>query len=126
MANKLVMMLLTVDPDQPHVCGSPFFHAAAAASMDVDVEVYFASRAVRLLLKGVADQLYPGEGRTKSVYHFMQDAAKLGVKFYACGGGFSSLGVEGNDDFIAEFSGIAGATAYIQRVMDDEWKTITY
>ena len=32
MANKLVMMLLTIDPDHPHLCGTPFFQATAAAA----------------------------------------------------------------------------------------------
>jgi predicted peroxiredoxin len=125
MADKLAMMLLTLDPERPHLCGTPFFQAAAAASMDVDVEVYFSSRAVRLLVKGVADRIYPGESQHKTVYEFMRDAAKLGVKFYACGGGLPELGVK-EEDFIPECTGMAGAAAYIQRVMDDEWKVLSY
>lgn len=126
MADKLAMMLLTIDPDRPHVCGAPFFQAAAAASMDVEVEIYFSSRAVRLLIKGVADKIYPGEGQHKTVYEFMKDAAKLGVKFYACGGGLHEFGVKAEEDFVPECTGIAGAAAYVQRVMDDEWKVLSY
>ena len=83
MADKLVMMLLTIDPDQPHLCGTPFFQAAAAAAMDAEVEIYFASRATRLLVKGVADKIYPSDNKAKSVYGFMLDgqfdAGLLGV-----------------------------------------------
>lgn len=125
MADKLVMMLLTPDPEQPHTCGSPFFQAACAAAMDVEVEVYFASRAARLLVKGVADKIYPSDNTAKTVYGFMQDAAEHGAKFFVCGGAVDGLGAS-TDDLIPECSGVAGVTAYIGRVMDDEWKSISY
>lgn len=125
MADKLVMMLLTVDPEMPHTCGSPFFQAACAGAMDVEVEIYFASRAARLLVKGVADKIFPSDNASKSVYGFMQDAAQQGAKFYVCGGAVEGLGVT-EVDLIPECTGIAGVTAYIGRVMDDEWKSLSY
>lgn len=125
MADKLAIMLLTIDPDFPHVCGTPFFQAAAAAAMDVDVEIYFASRAVRLLIKGVAEGIYPSDNRSKSVYGFMKDASDLGVRFFACGGAMEPCDVT-REELIAECTGIAGAATFVTRVMDDNWKTITY
>lgn len=124
-ADKLVMMLLTIDPVHPHLCGTPFFQAAAAAAMDVEVEIYFASTATRLLIPGVAEKIYPTENKIKSVYGFMQDAANLGVKFFACGGAMDALSVT-KHMLITECTGVAGAAAYIGRVMDEEWKSITY
>ena len=125
MADKLVMMLLTIDPDQPHLCGTPFFQAAAAAAMDAEVEIYFASRATRLLVKGVADKIYPSDNKAKSVYGFMLDATDLGVKLYACGGALQAYAITANL-LIPECTGIAGAAAYIIRVLDDQWRSITY
>ncbi|MDD5328522.1 MAG: DsrE family protein [Sulfuricella sp.] len=125
MADKLAIMLLTIDPDHPHVCGTPFFQAAAAAAMDVDVEIYFASRSVRLLIAGIADSIYPSDNLTKTVYGFMKDAADLGVKFFACGGAMEPCDVT-KEQLVAECTGIAGAATFVTRVMDDEWKTITY
>lgn len=125
MADKLVMMLLTIDPDHPHTCGTPFFQAAVAAAMDMEVEIYFASRSVRLLINGVADKIYPSDNKLKSVYQFMCDAANLGVRFYACGGALQAYAVE-PEMIIPECSGIAGGTAYISRVMDDAWRSISY
>lgn len=125
MADKLVMMLLTIDPDHPHTCGTPFFQAAVAAAMDMEVEIYFASRSVRLLINGVADKIYPSDNKLKSVYQFMCDAANLGVRFYACGGALQAYAVE-PDMIIPECTGIAGGTAYISRVMDDAWRSISY
>jgi uncharacterized protein len=125
MADKLVMMLLGIDPEQPHLCGTPFFQAATAAAMDAEVEIYFASRATRLLVKGVADKIYPSENRAKSVYGFMQDASGLGVKFFVCGGAMESFDITMNN-LIPECSGVAGATTYMSRVLDPEWKTLSY
>lgn len=125
MADKLVMMLLTIDPDNPNHCGTPFFQAAAAAAMDVEVEIYFASSAVRLLVKGVADRIYPSDNKVKTVYGFMRDAAELGVKFFACGGALDAYAIT-RENMIPECCGIAGAAAFMSRVLDDEWKTITY
>lgn len=125
MADKLVMMLLTIDPENPHHCGTPFFQAAAAAAMDVEVEIYFASRAVRLLKKGVADSIFPSDNRIKSVYAFMQDAAELGVKFYACGGALQAFDVT-DETLIPECTGVAGGAAFMARVLDDGWKSLSY
>ena len=125
MAEKLVMMLLTIDPESPHLCGTPFFQAASAAAMDVEVEIYFASRATRLLVKGVADKIYPSDNKAKSVYGFMQDASELGVQFYACGGALDAYSIT-KDLLIPECTGVAGGAAYMCRVLDDEWKSISY
>lgn len=125
MAEKLVMMLLTISPDQPHLCGTPFFQAASAAAMDVEVEIFFASAATRLLAKGMADKIYPSENKVKSVYGFMQDAAELGVKFYACGGALDAYSIKA-EHLIPECTGVAGGAMYISRVMDDEWRSISY
>lgn len=125
MADKLVIMLLTVEPEQPHLCGTPFFQAAAAAAMGFEVEVFFASRAMRLLVKGVADKIYPSDNRSKTVYGFMQDAAEQGVKFFACKGAMDAFALS-PADLIPELTGLAGATTFIGRVMDSEWKSLTY
>jgi predicted peroxiredoxin len=125
MANKLVFMLLTIEPESPHLCGTPFFQATAAAAMGFEVEMYFASRAMRLLVKGVAEHIYPSDNRAKSVYGFMQDAAEQGVKFYACKGAMDAFAVT-PEQLIPEVCGLGGATAFIGRVMDDEWRALTY
>ena len=54
---KLAIMLWATDPQEPHRCATPFFHAAAAAAMGAEVEVYFTGHSVRLLARGVADAL---------------------------------------------------------------------
>lgn len=87
--------------------------------------MYFASRSMRLLVKGVADRIYPSDNRAKSVYGFMQDAAEQGVKFFACKGAMDAFSVT-PEQLIPEVSGLAGATSFIWRVMDEDWKALTY
>lgn len=125
MADKLAIMLLHTDPEAPHLCGTPFFQAAAAAAMGFEVEIFFASRATRLVVAGVAERIYPSDNRAKSVYGFMKDAAELGVKFYICNGALQAYGIT-SEQMIPEVTGLAGGTTFISRVMDDEWRTITY
>ena len=125
MSNKLVFMLLSIEPESPHLCGTPFFKATAAAAMGFEVEIYFASRSVRLLVKDVADRIYPSDNRAKTVYGFMQDAAEQGVKFFACKGAMDAFAIT-PEQLIPEVSGLAGATTFIWRVMDNEWKALTY
>jgi predicted peroxiredoxin len=125
MKNHLAILLWAAGPDEPHLCATPFFNAASAAAMDAEVEIYFTSRSVKLLARGVADALYSGPRQRETVYTFMQRAAEHGAKFYACSHAMQEYGVA-EQDFIPEVSGIAGAATYMARCMDEAWVTITY
>lgn len=125
MKSGVAIVLWAADPGQPHLCATPFFHAAAAAAMDVEVEIYFTSRSVKLLAKGVAQTLFTGPRQRETVYAFMQRAAEHGAKFYACSQAMEEHGVT-PADFIPEVTGIAGATAFMARCLDAGWSSITY
>lgn len=122
---KVVIMLLNANPDIPATLGSPFYQATAAAAMDLEVEIYFASRAAALLRKGVAEQLYPGERREKSIYSFMQDAHAAGVRFYACGAALDENGID-DDSAIPELDEVRGGSAFIDAATQDHVLTLTY
>jgi predicted peroxiredoxin len=122
---KLAILLWATDPQEPHRCATPFFHAAAAAAMGAEVEVYFTGRSVRLLTRGVADALYAGADGGRSIYDFMRNAAEMGAKFYACSESMSAFQVR-TEELVPEFTSFAGATAYMSRVLDPEWRAITY
>lgn len=125
MANKLVMLVMTPAPERAELCGAPFFHAAAAAAMDIEVEVYFAGPSVKLLARGVAERVFPGAAEQRSAYAFMRAAIDHGVKFYACPGALAAHGIA-SDQLIPEVTGIAGAAAYVARVMDVDWRALSY
>lgn len=125
MKNHVALLLWAADPAMPHLCATPFFHAAAAAALDAEVEVYFTSRSIQLLRKGVAEALYTGPRERETVHAFMQRAAAHGAKFYACSHSMQEYGVT-EADFIPEVSGVAGAATYMARCLDDAWVCLTY
>lgn len=125
MAQKILIMLLNANPADPTTLGSPFFQAAAAASMDLEVEVYFAGRAAALLRQGVAENLFPGDKGEKSIYAFMQDAHRAGARFYACGGALEENGIE-PDNAIPELDAVRGGGAFISATVEDGVVTLTY
>jgi uncharacterized protein len=125
MADKVVILLLNVDMEVPDNLGAPFFQAAVAAAMDLEVEIHFAARTTRLLVKGFADRLYPAENREKSIYSFMQDAHEAGVKFYACAGAAATHQLT-EDNSIPELDGIRGVAAFLGAAIEDDVLTLTY
>jgi predicted peroxiredoxin len=125
MVKRLAVLLWATNPERPHLCATPFVHAAAAAAMDVDVEIYFTSQSVLLLARGVADHIYPGPTQRQSVYSFMQEAVRHGAKFFACSMAMSEYGLSA-ENMIPEVAGVGGAAAFIGRCLDESWRTLTY
>lgn len=119
------MLLWAAGPEQPELCATPFFHAAAAAAMDAEVEIYFTSRSIQLLATGVASTLATGPRQRETVYTFMQRAAQHGAVFYACSQAMEEYGLT-LGGLIPEVTGIAGAAAFMSRCLDDQWVAITY
>lgn len=125
MKQKLAILLWNATADRPQLCATPFVHAAAAASLDAEVEIHFAGPTVRLLVAGVAEHLRPWPGMDTTVYDMMRQAANLDVRFLACAMAMNAL-VGQDEKLIPEYSGTAGASAFVQRSLDPEWATLTY
>jgi predicted peroxiredoxin len=122
---KLAILLWQATADQPQLAATPFVHAAAAAAFDCAVEIHFAGPTVRLLVEGVAAPLCPWPDSTVSIYDMMRQAANLDVKFLACAMAMSAL-IDKDASLIPEYAGTAAASAFVQRVLDPEWATLTY
>jgi uncharacterized protein len=125
MTKNFAILLWATDLERAHLCATPFSHAAAAAAMDVNVEVYFTSRSVRLLVRGVADAIYAAEDRSKSIYGFMRNASEMGSKFFACPDAVAAHGID-KAMLIPECAGFAGSAAFMSRAVDDEWNVLVY
>lgn len=125
MKSHLAILLWAVDPAAPHLCATPFFHAAAAAAMEVEVEIHFSSKSVLLLIEGVAAELYAGVDRQMNIYEHMRQATRFGAKLYACSDALASQGAE-HARLIPELAGIAGAAAFMGRVLDPDWATLVF
>lgn len=122
---KLAILVWSLSPERPELAAAPFVYAATAGAMDCDVEIYFAGTAVQLLAPGVAENMFSSAGRERSIYEFMQDAAQHGAAFYGC-----QMTLRAHDlvdvALIPEYSGAAGAAAFVARVLDREWSTMIF
>ena len=122
---RLAILLWAATPERPELCATPFIHATAAAALDCEVEMHFSGGATRLLVAGVADQLYPTAARSKSIHTFMREAANLGVRFIGCAMALQAhTGPE--DSYIAEYSGTASATDFVLRALDPQWTILSF
>lgn len=128
-ADKLAILVWAADPSRPELCATPFYFAAAAAAMDVEVEMYFTAGAVQLLRRGVAEQIAAavGDGNPtgKRVADFRREALAFGVKLFACPTALSSHGVPAAE-LIPEVSAQAGAAAFLGRTLDPAWRTLSF
>ena len=125
MKDKLAVLLWATGPDLPYLCATPFFHAAAAAAMDAEVEIHFSSKSVLLLVRGVAAGLYAGSEPEKSIYDHMRHAYGHGVRFFACTDAVEAHGVD-RSNLVPELNGFAGAAAFVGRVLDSDWTTMIF
>mgnify|MGYP001022805664 CR=1 FL=1 len=112
----LAILLWATDPKDPERCVTPFFHAAAAAAMEVEVEVFFAARSVHLLTP---------EGANRATADAMREAVRHGVRFYACSQALQAQGID-RSRVLSEVAGIAGAAAFVARVLDPNWSSLTF
>jgi uncharacterized protein len=123
--SHLAILLWAVSPDAPHLCATPFFHAAAAAAMDVEVEIHFSGKSVLLLVEGSAAKLFAGIAQDVSIYRHMQQATEHGARLFACSDALDAFAVN-RSTLIPELTGIAGAAAFLGRTLDPEWATLVF
>lgn len=122
---KLAILVWAADPSRPELCATPFYFAAAAAAMDVEVEMYFTARSVELLRQGVAEKLEAAAGSGKSVADFRREALAFGVRLFACPTALASHGVP-HSALIPTLAGQAGAAAFLGRSLDPAWRTLSF
>ncbi|MFN3870956.1 MAG: DsrE family protein [Aquificaceae bacterium] len=127
-----VVILMTSGPRTPWRCASPFYIAALMAANEAEVDVFFNMDGTKLLKKGVAEKIIPGEPnclspngkKLKTVYDFMKDAKQAGVKFYSCKQAIDSLGYK-PEDLIPELDGVFPASEFALRAMEAD-KVLTF
>mgnify|MGYP003551553722 FL=1 len=125
MKTKLAILVWSLSPERPELAAAPFVYAATACAMDCEVEVHFAGTAVKLLEPGVAQNMHPSAGRERSIHDFMRDAAEQGAAFFGCQMALRANGLV-DRPLIPEYSGAAGAAAFVARTLDPEWRTMIF
>ena len=82
---KKLLYIQTNGIEAPERSATPFYLAASAAAMDIEVGIYFTVNGPTLLVRGVAEELIPKkDGKGAPLRRFIDQAAELGVKFYVC------------------------------------------
>lgn len=125
MASRLIVMMVNTDPRNGEELGAPFYHAMIAASLDYEVDVICTATAGRLMRRGVAESLTVKPGSDTTVYHFIKEAHKLGVRLWACSANLQLFDMT-TDDLIPECRGLIAMASVMRDIMEGDAKVLTY
>ena len=124
-ADGLAILLWSADPSAPHRLATPFFHAAAAAAMEIPVELYFSAASVELLVPGVAASLRAWPSQPKTILDAIREAAAFGATLYACSDALAARGLDAAR-LIPECTGRGGAVQFAARAADLRWRALVF
>ncbi len=124
MTEKLAFLICSMPAESPGRVVTPLVHALAARALEAEVEIHFAGPAVRWLVAGVAEQQYSTPAREKSIGDFLRELQREGVMLYVCGMARAQWVAAGES--LVPGCRHAGATAFVARALDPEWRTLTY
>ena len=122
----VAILLWSADPDAPHRLATPFFYAAAAAALELNVEIYFAARSVRLLVPGVAESLRASPHHPKTILDAMREAVSHGASLLVCSDALQANSIADDQPLIPECTGRGGAVQFMSRAADVHWRTLVF
>lgn len=79
-----ILYVQTHGPADPGRSATPFFLAAAAAAMEVEVAIYFTMYGPQLLQRSIVDKIGPKGDRGQRLSYFIEQATSLGVRLLVC------------------------------------------
>ena len=120
----VAILLWAADASAPERLATPFFHAAAAAAMEVPVELYFTAASVHLLLPGVAAGLRASERVEKTIADNIREAQDMGARLFACSDALHAQGIEPGQLMPGVQRG--GAVQFMARAIDRDWRTLIF
>lgn len=123
-AAGVAIMLWSADASCPQRLATPFFHAAAAAAMDVPVELYFTAASVQLLVPGVAARLRASARSDKTIADNLREAVELGARLFACSDALAAQGIA--PDTLLPGCARGGAVQFMARAIDLRWRTLVF
>jgi len=121
---KTVVFIMTSGPSTPNRCATPFYLGSIMASMDVDVHIFFTMEGVKLMQKGVADDLVAMEGG-KKVIDFIRDAKRAGVVLHVCQPALPGYKICEDTDIIEEADHVSRASVLADLILTCD-KVITF
>ncbi len=120
----VAILLWAADRAAPERLATPFFHAAAAAAMEVPVEIYFTAASVHLLVPGVAAGLRASPRVDKTIADSLREAVGLGAQLFACSDALHAQGVQAAQLMACVQRG--GAVQFMARAIDRDWRTLVF
>lgn len=124
-AEGIAILLWAAGPDAPQLLATPFAHAAAAAAMDLKVEVYFSGRSVELLVPGVAQRLRASAHSSGTILDGLRQAVEQGAVLLVCSEALAIAGIA-REGLIEECGGWGGTVQFVARVADARWGTLVF
>lgn len=115
--DKTVVFIMTSGPSTPHRCATPFYLGAIMASMDVEVHIFFTMEGVKLMQKGVAEDLAAMEGG-KKVIEFIRDAKRAGVTLHVCAPALPGYKIDAQTDLIDEADHVSLASVLADLILN--------
>lgn len=121
---QLVVIIMTSGPSTPNRCATPFYLASVMSSMDIDIYIFFTMEGVRLMQKGVAENLVAMEGG-KKISEFIKDAKRASVKLHVCQPALPGYNINASDDLISEVDEVSRASDLADLILRAD-KVITF
>ncbi len=121
---QTVVIIMTSGPNEPGRCATPFYLGSVMAAMDIDVHIFFTMEGVRLMQRGVADDLRAMEGG-KLIIDFIRDAKRAGVTLHVCHPALPGYKIDPATDLISEVDEVNRASELADLVLRSD-KTLTF
>ncbi|MGH8671801.1 MAG: DsrE family protein [Burkholderiales bacterium] len=110
-----VVIVMTSGPSTPNRCATPFYVGALLASMDARVSIFFTMEGVKLMERGIAENLAAMPGG-KRIIEFIRDAKSAGVKLHLCKPAMPGYEMQ-VENVIPEVDEISGAGALADMIL---------
>lgn len=113
---QTIILLMTSGPSTPQRCATPFYLGSVLASMDNDVSIFFTMEGVKLMERGVPEELRAMEGG-KRIIEFVRDAKSAGVQLQVCKPALPGFKIDADEDLIDEVDGVLGAGGLADQIL---------
>jgi predicted peroxiredoxin len=121
---RTVVFIMTSGPSTPSRCATPFYLGSVLAAMDAEVHIFFTMEGVKLVEKGVAEDLVAMEGG-KKVIDFIRDAKRAGVTLHVCEPALPGYRIESETDLIDDVDHVSRASVLADLILTCD-KVITF
>ena len=122
MAEKLVVIMLNSDPDNPAELFEPIYHATIAASMEYHAEIILSGRAGQLAIRRFAEKIPSPRKTGETIYDLLCEAYQNGVRLKAS----KFVVQQWGDNLIPEIDEVVSSGYIVGEIMNSNVTTLTY